>query len=88
MLKAAVAKDRENPFAWYELGVVYEANGDHARAQLASAEQQFMNGKFAEAMRSAEAAQQGLAAGSPDMIRAQDIAMSAHAEVEHAARKR
>ena len=88
VLKAAVAKDRENPFAWYELGVVYEANGDHARAQLASAEQQFMNGKFAEAMRSAEAAQQGLAAGSPDMIRAQDIAMSAHAEVEHAARKR
>ena len=88
VLKAAVAKDRENPFAWYELGVVYEANGDHARARLASAEQQFMNGKFAEAMRNAEVAQQGLPAGSADMLRAQDIAMSAHAEVEHAAKKR
>ncbi len=88
VLKAAVAKDRENPFAWYELGVVYEANGDHARARLASAEQQFMNGKFAEAMRSAEVAQQGLPAGSPDMLRAQDIAMSAHAEVERQAKKR
>ena len=88
VLKAAVAKDRENPFAWYELGVVYEANGDHARARLASAEQQFMNGKFAEAMRNAEVAQQGLPAGSPDMLRAQDIAMSAHAVVEKQAKKR
>ena len=88
VLKAAVAKDRENPFAWYELGVVYEANGDHARARLASAEQQFMNGKFAEAMRNAEVAQQGLPAGSPDMLRAQDIAMSAHAVIEKQAKKR
>ena len=37
VLKAAVARDRENPFAWYQLGVVYEANGDSARARLASA---------------------------------------------------
>jgi len=88
VLKAAVAKDRENPFAWYELGVVYEANGDHARARLASAEQQFMSGKFAEAMRNAEVAQQGLPVGSPDALRAQDIAMSAHAEVERQAKKR
>ena len=88
VLKAAVAKDRENPFAWYELGVVYEANGDHARARLASAEQQFMNGKFSEAMRNAEVAQQGLPAGSPDMLRAQDIAMSAHAVVEKQSKKR
>lgn len=87
VLKAAVAKDRENPFAWYELGVVYEANGDHARARLASAEQQFMDRRFAEAMRNAEVAIQGLPAGSPDALRAQDIAMSAHAEVEHAAKK-
>lgn len=87
VLKAAVAKDRENPFAWYQLGVVYEANGDHARARLASAEQQFMSGRFAEAMRSAEAAQIGLPAGSPDALRAQDIALSAHAEVERAQKR-
>jgi predicted Zn-dependent protease len=39
VLKAAVARDRENPFAWYQLGTVYAANGDMARAKLASAEQ-------------------------------------------------
>src|SRR6202000_534176 len=35
VLKAAVARDRENSFAWYELGTVYEAMGDTPRAQLA-----------------------------------------------------
>ena len=28
VLRAAVAKDRENPFAWYQLGMVYGAKGD------------------------------------------------------------
>ena len=42
VLKTAVERDRENPFAWYQLGVVYAANGDMARARLASAEQQIM----------------------------------------------
>jgi predicted Zn-dependent protease len=44
VLRAAVARDRENPFAWYELGMVYGARGDIPRAQLASAEQQIMRG--------------------------------------------
>jgi predicted Zn-dependent protease len=88
VLRAAVAKDRENPFAWYELGVVYEANGDLPRARLASAEQQFMNGQFGEALRSAEAAGAGLPANSPDGLRAADIALSARAEVEKKGRKR
>ena len=43
VLKAAVARDRYNPFAWYQLGVVYAASGDMPRARLASAEQQIMS---------------------------------------------
>jgi len=82
VLKAAVAKDRENPFAWYQLGVVYAARGDTPRARLASAEQQSMSGQMAQAMQNAEAAERSLPAGSPDWLRAQDIAMQARAELE------
>ncbi|HTN14933.1 MAG TPA: M48 family metalloprotease [Sphingomonadaceae bacterium] len=82
VLKAAVTKDRYNPFAWYQLGVVYAARGDMPRARLASAEQQSMSGQMADAMRSAEAAEKGLPEGSSDWLRAQDIAMTAKAELE------
>ena len=82
VLKASVARDRSNPFAWYQLGIIYAARGDIPRARLASAEQQAMNGRMAEALRSAEAAERGLPTGSPDWLRAQDIAMVARAELE------
>ncbi|MGN6498034.1 MAG: M48 family metalloprotease [Tsuneonella sp.] len=84
VLKAAVARDRYNPFAWYQLGVVYAATGDLPRARLASAEQQVLNGEFAEALRSAQAAEAGLPKGSPDWIRAGDIDLQARAELERA----
>lgn len=82
VLKTAVARDRENPFAWYQLGVVYAANGDMARARLASAEQQVLSLKMPEALVSAEAAEAALPKGSPDWLRAQDIAMQARAAIE------
>lgn len=82
VLRAAVARDRYNPFAWYQLGVVYAARGDMPRARLASAEQQVMSGQYPEAMRSAQAAEAGLPEGSPDWIRAQDIALEARGELE------
>jgi predicted Zn-dependent protease len=88
VLKAAVARDRDNPFAWYQLGVVYEANGDLARARLASAEQQVMSLRMFEALRSAEAAEAALPKGSPDWLRAQDIAMLARSEIERAQKRR
>jgi len=88
VLKTAVARDKENPFAWYQLGVVYAARGDMPRARLASAEQQLMNRELDEAMRSAEAAEAGLPKGSPDWLRAQDIAMSARAEIEQRDKKK
>ena len=88
VLKAAVAKDRENPFAWYQLGVVYEAQGDTPRARLASAEQQLMEMQLPEAARSAQAAEDGLPKGSPAWLRAQDIAMSAQALLERKGKKK
>ena len=82
ILKVAVERDRENPFAWYNLGVVYAANGDLPRARLASAEQQVMENRMPEALNSAEAAEAALPKGSSDWLRAQDIAMQARAAIE------
>lgn len=77
VLRAAVARDRYNPFAWRQLGTVYAARGDLPRANLASAEQQVMSGDYLQAVRSARNAQAGLAENSADWLRAQDIEMQA-----------
>lgn len=82
ILRTAVARDRYNPFAWYQLGVVYAASGDMPRARLASAEQQIMRRQYDLAIRSAQVAEAGLPEGSPDWIRAQDIGLQARAELE------
>lgn len=88
VLKNAVARDRENPFAWYQLGVVYAARGDMARAKLASAEQQVMSGEMPAALSSAQAAEAELPKGSPDWLRAQDIAMQARTAIERARQRK
>ena len=88
VLKAAVARDRENPDAWYQLGVVYAANGDMPRAQLASAEQQVMTGRFIDALRNAEAAEASLPKATPDWLRAQDIAFQARGAIEQQRKRR
>jgi predicted Zn-dependent protease len=82
VLRAAVAKDRYNPFAWYQLGVVYAASGDIPRARLASAEQLVMNRRYPEALQNAQAAEASLPYGSPDWLRAQDVALEARAQME------
>ena len=82
VLRAAVGRDRENPFAWYQLGMVYGATGDIPRARLASAEQLIMSGRPREALQNAEAAEQSLPHGSTDWIRAGDVALQARAELE------
>ncbi len=88
VLRAAVARDRYNPFAWYQLGMVYAAGGDMPRARLASAEQQVLNRDFGDALRSAQYAEAGLAKETPDWIRAQDIEMQARAELETKRKRR
>ncbi|MES2290727.1 MAG: M48 family metalloprotease [Pseudomonadota bacterium] len=77
VLRNAVQRDRENPFAWYQLGVIYSQEGDTARAALASAEQADLQGKLPMALRNAQIAMAGIPKGTPDWLRAQDIMMVA-----------
>lgn len=82
VLKAAIGRDNENPFAWYQLGIIYDQEGDLARASLATAERSNLEGNPKLALASAQAAMKGIPAGSPDYLRAQDIAMVSRAELK------
>jgi predicted Zn-dependent protease len=82
VLRAAISRDNTNPFAWYQLGIVYNREGDDARAALATAERYNLEGRTRLALANAELALQGIPTGTPDWIRAQDIAMVSRAEVE------
>jgi predicted Zn-dependent protease len=75
VLKAAVNRDNDNPFAWYQLGIVYDHKGDVARAALASAERFNLEDSPKLALSSAETAMRGIPTGTADYLRAQDIAM-------------
>jgi len=79
VLKVSVARDRDNPFAWYSLGMAYAQLGDEPRAQLATAERYALIGNNRLATASAEAAMRGIPRGTADYIRAEDIALSARA---------
>ena len=82
VLRSALGRDRENPFAWYQLGRVHTHNGDIPRARLASAEQQVMQGNYQGALINAQAAENALPVGSPDWIRAQDVGLQARGLLE------
>jgi predicted Zn-dependent protease len=88
VLRASVQRDRYNPFAWYQLGVVYEARGDVPRARLASAEVQVMNRQYPQALANAQAAEAYLPYGSADWIRAQDVALEARSQLERVRNRR
>jgi predicted Zn-dependent protease len=75
VLKNAVNRDNDNPFAWYQLGIVYDQEGDQPRAALATAERSNLEGNNKIALASARMAMAGLPQGTPDYLRAQDIAM-------------
>lgn len=81
LLKAAVNRDNQNPFAWYQLGIIYDREGDIARAALATAERNNLEGNAKIALASAETAMKGIPSGTPDYLRAQDIAMVSRAEL-------
>ncbi len=82
VLRNAIARDRENPFAWYQLGVIYAQEGDQPRAALTSAERYDLEGKPPLALRNARIAMAGIPRGTPDWIRAQDIALVAQNQVQ------
>lgn len=75
VLRQAVQRDNENPWAWVQLGTVYERKGDTPRTALATAERANLIGDNRTALVSARAAMAGLPKGTADWIRAQDIMM-------------
>ena len=75
VLRDSLTRDRDNPFAWVNLGTVYDREGDEPRTALATAERANLIGDARTAMVSARRAMAGLPQGSPEWIRAQDIAM-------------
>ncbi len=82
VLKSAVNRDNQNPFAWYQLGIIYDREGDLPRAALATAERNNLEGDPKQALVSAEMALKGIPQGSPDYLRAQDIAMVSRVELK------
>jgi predicted Zn-dependent protease len=82
VLKAAIGRDNSNPFAWYQLGIVYDREGDPGRAALATAERYNLEAQPRLALANAEHAMLTLPTGTPDYLRAQDIAMVSRTEVE------
>ena len=87
VLRRAVGRDNSNPFAWYQLGIVYEHNGDRARASLATAERYNLQGQARLALTSAEQAMLGIPVGTADWLRAQDIAMVSRSAVARERRR-
>ncbi|MGL6043658.1 MAG: M48 family metalloprotease, partial [Sandaracinobacteroides sp.] len=75
VLRTALARDDKNPFAWMQLETVYERRQDKPRLALATAERLTLTeGDPRAALNSALVASQGLEKGTPEWIRAQDIA--------------
>jgi predicted Zn-dependent protease len=75
VLKTAVNRDNDNPFAWLQLGMIYDNEGDMPRAALATAERSNLQGDPKLALASARTAMLGIPANTPDYLRAQDIYM-------------
>jgi predicted Zn-dependent protease len=88
VLRLSVGRDAENPFAWYQLGIVYDREGDTARAALATAERYALQRQPQLALASAEQAMMGIPVGTSDWLRAQDIAMVSRNAMERERRNR
>ena len=88
VLRQAVARDKENPFAWMQLGTVYERKGDEPRTALATAERAHLMGDMRTALVSARSAMANLPQGSTDWVRAQDISMVAQTAMDDEKRRR
>lgn len=88
VLRNVVARDSDNPFAWYQLGIVYGQEGDIARAALATAERYSLIGQPQLALANAETAMRGIPVGTPDYVKAEDIAMTARQAVRDEKKRR
>lgn len=88
VLRVSVARDREDPLAWYALGTVYASRGDEAHASLATAERYHMQGDDRLAGLNAERAMRGFKVGTVDYLRAEDIALASRNNLDWKERKK
>lgn len=72
-LQVALDIEPDNAFAWYQLSIVHEREGDTALAQLAVAEQAYAVGDGSRALMFASRARADLEQGSPAWMRATEI---------------
>lgn len=84
VLRVAVQRDNRNPFAWRRLGYIYSAEGDEARAYLATAEYANLAGQHQLALVNARQAMQNIPSGSADWLRAQDIVLVSETQIRRA----
>ncbi len=82
VLRSAIGRDNSNPFAWYQLGIIFDREGDTAGAALATAERYSLLGNPTAAMTNAHLAMAGTKPGTRECLRAQDIAMASRALIE------
>jgi predicted Zn-dependent protease len=80
-LKAATLVENDDPFTWYETAQAYSELGNEPMANLSTAELYYSNGGFKQAYIFASRAQHGLAQGSADWERANDITMASAASL-------
>jgi predicted Zn-dependent protease len=88
ILRSAISRDNQNPFAWYQLGVIYAQEGDAPRAALATAERFNLEGAAKPALANAQMAMAGIPKNTPDWIRAQDIMLVSKLAVDEQKRRR
>ncbi|USI73802.1 M48 family metalloprotease [Sphingomonas morindae] len=88
VLRLSVARDREDPLAWYALGTVYASRGDEAHAALATAERYHMEGDDRLAGLNAERAMKGFKVGTVDYLRAEDIALASRNNLDWKERRK
>ncbi len=81
-LEHALARERDNAFAWRMLAVVYGRGGDEALASYALAEQALLTGRLEDAVRHAERAVRDLPRGSHQWLRAEDVRQEAERILE------
>lgn len=86
-LELANRLDRDSPFGWYQLAIAYHREGNEPMAHLASAERFILIGRRPEAGMQARAALEGLKAGSPSWLRAQDILVTSNLDENGKPRK-
>ncbi|MGQ5700773.1 M48 family metalloprotease [Sandaracinobacteroides sp. A072] len=83
VLRAALQRDRQNPFAWLQLGTVYERRGDRPRTALATAERLMLTGGDPRAIVNAAAqAAAGLPRDTPEWRNAEDLLQHARNQAE------